>query len=475
MLTNSLWWTTRSVSSRTTEFVRSLTHRNGEAMFELLPPQRAALLEQGLLDQAKTAIVVDLPTSGGKTLLAQFRILQALNQFDADEGWVAYVAPTRALSAQLARRLRKDFEPIGVRVEQLTAAVEVDAFEEDLLSGTKESFDVLIATPEKLSLVIRNKKVPRPLALVVMDEAHNLEDKSRGLRLLATIKRDCPQANFLLLMPYVESSETIARWLANDANAGQSISIGSTPWKPNERIIGLYRTIPDDSVRAGWRLVYETLTTTEKTMPLNGEHRVGGVRPIDVPRSRVFSQDGQKGFGLQTAAMGTVMSARGTSIAVANTIPTTWTMADMAANELSAFDRVPIEIQMVQDFLRTEVGPDFRLVETLKHGVGVHHAGLSDDIRALMEWLAETGRLRVLCATSTIAQGINFPVSSVFLASRYIYNDGRSDEMSSREFWNLAGRAGRLSHDSVGVWSSRGSGQRSAHQIRQPKYWSACF
>ena len=70
-------------------------------MFELLPPQRAALLEQGLLDQAKTAVVVDLPTSGGKTLLAQFRILQALNQFDADNGWGAHVASTKAPSASL--------------------------------------------------------------------------------------------------------------------------------------------------------------------------------------------------------------------------------------------------------------------------------------------------------------------------------------------------------------------------------------
>lgn len=84
-------------------------------MVELLPPQRAALLEQGLLDQAKTAVVVDLPTSGGKTLLAQFRILQALNQFDADDGWVAYVAPTKALVAQLTRRLRLDFDLIEPR------------------------------------------------------------------------------------------------------------------------------------------------------------------------------------------------------------------------------------------------------------------------------------------------------------------------------------------------------------------------
>ena len=79
MVTNSLWWATRTVRSQMGDFVHSLTHRQHQAMFELLPPQRAALLEQGLLDQAKTAIVVDMPTSGGKTLLAQFRILQALN------------------------------------------------------------------------------------------------------------------------------------------------------------------------------------------------------------------------------------------------------------------------------------------------------------------------------------------------------------------------------------------------------------
>ena len=44
--------------------------------------------------------------------------------------------------------------------------------------------------------------------------------------------------------------------------------------------------------------------------------------------------------------------------------------------------------------------------------------GTVDDVRTLMEWLAETGSLRMLCATSTLAQGINFPVSSVFLSSR---------------------------------------------------------
>ena len=454
MVTNSLWWATRTVNSRATDFVRSLTRRGHQAMFELLPPQRAALLEQGLLDQAKTAIVVDMPTSGGKTLLAQFRILQALNQFRPQQGWIVYVAPTRALSAQITKRLRNDFGPIGMRVEQLTAAVELDAFEEELLAAKHQPFDVLVATPEKLSLVIRNRKVDRPLALVVMDEAHNLEAEGRGLRielLLATVKRDCPEANFLLLMPYVEGSESLARWLAQDINAGHAISLSTVPWKPNERIIGLYRAVADDSKRGGWRLLFETLSATEKAMPLKGTHGVDGVKPINVPKSKVLVKGRQTGQWLQTAAIGSVLSARGTSVGVANHIRTVWNMAGEVARSLPELVSVPADIRLVQDFLRTEISPDFRLVGMLEKGVGVHHAGLSDDVRALMEWLAETGSLRMLCATSTIAQGLNFPVSSVFLSSRFVPQGRSSVEIAPREFWNLAGRAGRLDHDSVGV------------------------
>ncbi len=131
----------------------------------------------------------------------------------------------------------------------------MDVFEEDILSinNKENSFNILVSTPEKLQLIIRNKKVTRPLALVVMDEAHNIEDEERGLRielLLATIKRDCPSVHFLLLMPYVEKAETIARWLAQDVNAGRAISIGTCVWKPNELIVEIFHLQnPDVSVR----------------------------------------------------------------------------------------------------------------------------------------------------------------------------------------------------------------------------------
>jgi hypothetical protein len=264
-----------------------------------LAPQRAALQEQGLLDQASRAVVVDLPTSGGKTTLAQFRMLQALNQFDADKGWVAYVAPTRALVAQLTRRLREDFSPLDILVEQLTGAIEIDAFEEAMLAAQSEvvPFHILVSTPEKLHLVIRNKKVARPLALVVMDEAHSIEDEERGLRielLLATIKRECDRANFLLLMPFVPNAGDLARWLG--ADAGKTISIGTSPWQPNERAVGLFHAVGDSSTRGGWRLQYETLTTTPKTIHLRGQHQVGAVKPLDIPFSKAKGVSVQAGL-----------------------------------------------------------------------------------------------------------------------------------------------------------------------------------
>lgn len=443
MVAGSIWWVAQAVNGRVTRFITRVT--KSRALFELLPPQRAALLEQGLLDQASRAIIVDLPTSGGKTALAQFRMLQALNQFDADHGWVAYVAPTRALVAQVTRRLREDFSPLNIRVEQLSGAVEIDNFEDLMLKSTANQphFDILVATPEKLQLVIRGKSVARPLALIVMDEAHNIEDEERGLRielLLATIKRDCPRANFLLLMPNVPNAADLAKWLAPDS--GRTISLGTSAWQPNERIVGMFESKKNDSVRGGWTLNFETLTTSPKTIELRGKHQVGGVKPLQISFSKA------KGLSTQAGAMAKVFAERGTSIAVAQTIPDAWSMAKKVAADLPAFQVTPPEIALVQRFLTTEMGSDFELIGMLDKGIGVHHAGLSDETRILIEWLAETGKLRVLCATTTIAQGLNFPVSSVFLATKM---HPYGNEMTKRGFWNLAGRAGRIDHDSIGV------------------------
>src|SRR5690606_26940174 len=155
---NSIWTVTRAVNSRVTSFVRTMTSRDrNQPMFEMLPPQRRTLREEGLLGSGHRSVVVSLPTSSGKTFIAQFRILQALNQFDHERGWVAYLAPTRALVNQLALRLRRDFAPLGTIVEKVSPALEIDGLEAGMLTDKDESrqFRILVTTPEKLDLMFR--------------------------------------------------------------------------------------------------------------------------------------------------------------------------------------------------------------------------------------------------------------------------------------------------------------------------------
>jgi replicative superfamily II helicase len=444
MVAGSLW----SLASAGRETRNLVSVKTRSALFEFLPPQRSALLEQGLLDQASTAVVVDLPTSAGKTVLAEFKAVQALNHFKEERGWVAYVAPTRALVAQVTRRLRKDLSPIGIRVEQLTAAVELDDIERQMVTQADEPFDVLVATPEKLHLLIRNGIVERPLSLMVLDEAHNIADRQRGVRielLLATVKQDCPEANFLLLMPFVPNADDLANWLS--PQSGRSISLGSSAWQPNDRLVGLVKISPPphENMRRDWSIAYKTLSTSAHTLVVDEKLRIGEGATLPFTYAKV-----RKNLGLIAAAGARALSDRGTSIVMARTIRDVWSIARNLRESIPSED-VPEEISLVQRFLATEVSPEFELISLLDSRIGVHHAGLSDEARSMMEWLAESGHLRVLVATTSIAQGINFPVSSVFVASRQVSLKTHSEEMPSRDFWNLVGRAGRVDQDSIGV------------------------
>lgn len=246
MVENSIWTVTRAVNTRVTQFVKSLVDRGrgNRAIFDVLPPQRFTLAEKGLLGSSRRAVVVSLPTSSGKTLIAQFRILQALNQFDYEKGWVAYIAPTRTLVNQVARRLRSDFAPLGIVVERVSPALEIDSIEMKLLeeSSPEEAFRVLVTTPEKLDLMLRQgweAKIGRPLTLVVVDEAHNIQNVNRGLKLellLSTINKECEHAQFLLLTPFIANAREIARWLGGANSDDVSLALD---WQPNDRIIAV--------------------------------------------------------------------------------------------------------------------------------------------------------------------------------------------------------------------------------------------
>jgi hypothetical protein len=106
---------------------------------------------------------------------------------------------------------------------------------------------------------------------------------------------------------------------------------------------------------------------------------------------------------------------------------------------------------LVQRYLAHEFGSSFELQELLRYGVAVHHSGLSDEAKVLVEWLFENGEIDILVATTTIAQGVNFPISSVVVAQHQQYDGSKTVPMHAADFWNLAGRVGRADQSRAGI------------------------
>ena len=462
MIENSVWSVAKRVNSRVKTFTELIT-KSPKPIFELMYPQRVAILEKGLLDPANKAIVVTLPTSSGKTMIAEFRILQALNQFQGQRRWIAYVAPTRSLVNQITNRLRKDLSrsPLNIRVEKMSGAIDADTFEKSLIDE-ENAFDILVVTPEKLNLLTRQgtkNGLNDSLVLAIIDEAHNLGDRGRGLNLemlISTIKNDCEKANLLLLTPFLPNSEELSQWL--DPENPKSIGI-ELNWQPNDSSIGLcYATGNGRNVTTH----YQPLLYPPTEIEIPKEITLSQIPECEYPISKIKTTR-----YLVTSLAARKLIERGNVLVLGGKIKDTWKTAEVLSNLLPKIEPLDERIKLVQKFVSAELGTDFPLIEYLNHGVGVHNAGLPDEIKQLMEWLMENNLLQVLVATTTVAQGMNFPVSSILLST---YSYSGSGEMTTRDFMNIAGRAGRIDQQGMGIVGIAVDGKETPHALKAMKF-----
>ncbi len=91
------------------------------------------------------------------------------------------------------------------------------------------------------------------------------------------------------------------------------------------------------------------------------------------------------------------------------------------------------------------------LSRLVKHGIGVHHAGMLPKYRRLVEQLAQAGLLKVICGTDTLGVGINVPIRTVVFTGLCKYDGRRQRILKAREFHQIAGRAGRAGFDTAGT------------------------
>ncbi|TFV54903.1 DUF3516 domain-containing protein [Mycobacterium sp. PS03-16] len=91
------------------------------------------------------------------------------------------------------------------------------------------------------------------------------------------------------------------------------------------------------------------------------------------------------------------------------------------------------------------------LSRLVRHGIGVHHAGMLPKYRRLVEQLAQAGLLKVICGTDTLGVGINVPIRTVVFSALSKYDGTRTRLLNAREFHQIAGRAGRAGYDTAGT------------------------
>src|SRR6185503_1788464 len=86
----------------------------------------------------------------------------------------------------------------------------------------------------------------------------------------------------------------------------------------------------------------------------------------------------------------------------------------------------------------------------VRHGIGLHHAGLLPKYRLLVEKLAQRGHLKIICGTDTLGVGVNIPIRTVLFTKLCKYDGEKTAVLSVRDFQQISGRAGRKGFDTQG-------------------------
>ena len=432
---------------------------NATSRVELWESQRRAIVA-GLLE-APSGFSVRMPTSAGKTRIAELAIVNAL--VDANERKAIYVAPFRSLADEVEESLAPILADLGLRVSSVLGGYEVDELEAQIIGGA----DLIVTTPEKLALLTRiSPELLGDVGLIILDEGHVIEDRDRGvsyeLLLTKLLRRVLPDAKVLFVSAVISQSNAadFAEWLCSDRRA-----LIESEWRPARQLVGIYNAQRDrisypledhvpgapDPFVVGAAATHEYVDYTPK---LRREKRV------DFPKRSKGEIVAE--LAINFANQGPVLifaTSRGNAESVARTVQRGLLLRrqTVGAEVPEAFNqtrdrpaRAAIEVSSLW------LGSESPMTSLLADGIGVHHAGLPDAVRKAIETDCRRGLLPVVVATTTLAQGVNLPVKTVIVhsMSRYAEEDGDGTsgmvDISSRDLWNMIGRAGRATRETEG-------------------------
>ncbi|KAK6532254.1 hypothetical protein TWF281_006446 [Arthrobotrys megalospora] len=379
-------------------------------------------------------MLICAPTGAGKTDAAMLTILSTIGKnctpppssakgdeflVNLSDFKIVYVAPMKALAAEVVVKFAKRLSWLGIEVRELTGDMHLTKAE---ILRTQ----IIVTTPEKWDVVTRkstgDNELVQKVRLLIIDEVHMLHDE-RG--------------------PVIE---TLVARTQRQVEATQSMI----------RIVGLSATLPN----------YVDVSTFLKVNPMQGlfyfdqsfrpvpleQHFVGvkgkaGSRASNDNIDRIAWEKVKEMLELGHQVMVFVHSRK-------DTVKTARLLYEMATDEQRT-DLFENSEHPKYDILKKDVdkAKGRELKELFKKGLGVHHAGMLRSDRNLMERLFSEGVTKVLCCTATLAWGVNLPAAAVVIKGTQVYSPqkGGHVDLGILDVLQIFGRAGRPQFEKYGI------------------------
>ncbi|KAM3873609.1 activating signal cointegrator 1 complex subunit 3 [Diretmus argenteus] len=384
-------------------------------------------------------LLICAPTGAGKTNIAMLTVLHEIRQhlqpggvIKKDEFKIVYVAPMKALAAEMTNYFSKRLEPLGIAVKELTGDMQLSKAE---ILRTQ----MLVTTPEKWDVVTRKSvgdvALSQIVRLLILDEVHLLHE-DRGPVLESLVARTIRQ---------VESTQSMIRILGLSATLPNYLDVASflhvNPYIGLFFFDGRFRPVPLGQTFVG-------IKTANKIQQLNDMDEVCYDKVVEQVRA-----------GHQVMVFVHARNA---------TVKTGMRLIETAKNrgETSLFqpDQSPDYGQCEKQMQRSR---NKQLKEMFPEGFGIHHAGMLRSDRSMVESMFSKGHLKVLVCTATLAWGVNLPAHAVIIKGTQIYDAKRGTlvDLGILDVMQIFGRAGRPQFDKYGEGTIITTHEKLSHYL----------
>ncbi|MER8631547.1 DEAD/DEAH box helicase [Mesorhizobium opportunistum] len=440
-------------------------------------------INKGYLEQGVSS-AISFPTGGGKSTLAELKIATALLRGER----VIFLAPTHALVGQTQRSLVRIFQDYSILAD----------IDEDIGIGDLVVLgEVTVMTPERcLMLLSVDSDAFADLGLVVFDECHLMhprgDDRSRrgldAMLAILNLTRVAPAADLLLLSAMMKNTEEIAGWLAY--LTGRKCLTLDLNWKPTRQVRGCVVYPAEQIAALKAQLTQARVDYPDHDSPPVGVKNALLAQPFGLfSLLQTWSTTNRSDYALlQLLSDGRLLSngrtQRGSWYLTPNGNETSGAIAATAASagiKTLVFVQTTVfcescvksyparvaagQIDLTEDEKKWRAlaeeemgGSSFCYMKlaadgTLRTGTASHHALLLREERELHESLfRRPDGIKVLFATSTLAQGMNLPSEVVIISgdSRFDPQADKMQKLEAHELLNAAGRAGRAGEGAQG-------------------------